>query len=693
MSQARLFLTAILLFCGIVYGAQQVNPTPPSASTTTAQPNRAKVAGVVTNSAGQPLRKASVTLMPGGGNPGGQGNQGNQANRGGQGNPQTNQAQPGQAQRGQQAQQGQNQNAQNQRGGLVGARSVTTGDDGTFSFADVAAGTYRLRVDRDGYLSQEYGQKSWTGTGLPITLQPNQTLSGVTFQLVQGGTIVGRILDENLEPVTGIQVEALTYVYQNGNRTLVSERQVQTNDLGEYRLYWLAPGDHYVSAIPNSRRGGLVQGNSGGFQRGGRGGGGPIPAFGTENQPEETYAATFYPGSIDPETAASVRVAAASEVRGIDFVLRPTPTVKVSGRVIGMDIPPAAQQIQQQAQQQAQQAQQQRGRGGNANGNTNDVNGGNANNRGRGGRGPFGGNMQVLLTRVGTTVAGGRGGGGGGGRGGRGGGGGGGGGLAAIQSIAPVNADGSFEIDNVIPGSYNLIAIQEAQNQVNSTRTRLEVGPGGVQGISLAVRPGVEIPGQIYVEGTAPANFQYNRLRVTLNSQDGLPINSNAQVDDAGKFTLPGVAAMSYRVNLQGLPGGAYLIAGRFGSTDALGEPISIDQTAQLALQIGFTPGQVAVTVTDPVGQPFSGAITVLVPATRNRVDLYKTVTSDQSGQAVFAGVAPGDYKVIAWEDVPQGAYLNADFLQPYEDRAQSIHVDRASAVSAQLKVIPRNEQ
>jgi hypothetical protein len=67
---------------------------------------------------------------------------------------------------------------------------------------------------------------------------------------VQGGTIVGRILDENFEPVTGIQVEALTYIYQGGNRTLVSERQVATNDLGEYRLYWLTPGDHYVSAIP-----------------------------------------------------------------------------------------------------------------------------------------------------------------------------------------------------------------------------------------------------------------------------------------------------------------------------------------------------------------------------------------------------------------------------------------------------------
>jgi hypothetical protein len=98
-----------------------------------------------------------------------------------------------------------------------------------------------------------------------------------------------------------------------------------------------------------------------------------------------------------------------------------------------------------------------------------------------------------------------------------------------------VNPDGTFEIANVIPGTYNLIAIQEAQNTVNSTRMRLDVGPAGVQGISLSVRPGVEVPGQVYVEGTAPANFQMNRLRITLQSQDGLPINSNAQVDDAGQ--------------------------------------------------------------------------------------------------------------------------------------------------------------
>jgi uncharacterized protein (DUF2141 family) len=635
---------------------------------------------------------------------GGQG-QGGQAPQPGQTNtqPGAQQGQAGQAQRGGQ---GQNQQNNNQNrgggGGGGGARTVTTGDDGTFTFSDVNPGTYRIRVDRDGFLAQEYGQRSWTGTGVPVTLQPGQTLNGVSFQLVQGGTIVGRILDENLEPVTGIQVQSLTYSYQGGTRTLVSERQVQTNDLGEYRLYWLTPGDHYVSAIPGSRRGGLVQGNQGGFQRGGAGGPGgrgnvPNAPNPQDGQPEVTYASTFYPGGVDPETAAPIRVSAATEVRGIDFVLRPTPTVKVSGRVVGMDIAPTAQQVQQQAQQQAQQ-QGRGGRGGNNNNNnTNNNGGGNRGNQqndngrgGRGGRGPFGGNMQVLLSRIGTSISGRGGGGGGRGGGGRGGG----GGLNGIEFLSPVNQDGSFEFTNVIPGSYNLIAIQQAQNQIYSTRARLEIGQGGVQGLNLAVRPGLDLPGQIYLDGTPPANFQMNRLRVTLNSQDDLPIgNSNAQVDDNGKFNLTNVPAMSYRINLQGLPTGAYLIAGRFGSTDALGEPLQVDQTAQLALQIGFAPGQVGVTVSDSVGQPFAGAITVLIPAVRNRVDLYKTATTDQSGQVVFTGIAPGDYRVIAWEDVPQGAYLNADYVQPYEDRGQSVHVDRTSSVSAQLKVIPRNQQ
>ena len=78
----------------------------------------------------------------------------------------------------------------------------------------------------------------------------------------------------------------------------------------------------------------------------------------------------------------------------------------------------------------------------------------------------------------------------------------------------------------VIPGSYNLTAIQQTLNQIYSARTRLEVTGAGVQGINLAVRPGVEIPGQIALEGTAPANFQITQLRVNLNTQDAFKLES-----------------------------------------------------------------------------------------------------------------------------------------------------------------------
>src|SRR5688572_32344119 len=55
-----------------------------------------------------------------------------------------------------------------------------------------------------------------------------------------------------------------------------------------------------------------------------------------------------------------------------------------------------------------------------------------------------------------------------------------------------------------------------------------------------------------YVEGMAFSNFQMNRLRVNLNAQDDLPIgNSNAQVDEGGKFNLTNVRSEEHTSELQ----------------------------------------------------------------------------------------------------------------------------------------------
>ena len=63
----------------------------------------------------------------------------------------------------------------------------------------------------------------------------------------------GRILDEFGDPVSYVQVTPMRYQYQQGSRRLTpAGRSGQTNDIGEYRIYGLSPGQYYVSAtLPN----------------------------------------------------------------------------------------------------------------------------------------------------------------------------------------------------------------------------------------------------------------------------------------------------------------------------------------------------------------------------------------------------------------------------------------------------------
>ena len=70
----------------------------------------------------------------------------------------------------------------------------------------------------------------------------------------------------------------------------------------------------------------------------------------------------------------------------------------------------------------------------------------------------------------------------------------------------------------------------------------------------------------------------------------------------------------------------------------------------------------------------------MLVPAARNRIDLYKTASTDQYGRFTFSNVAHGDYRVFAWEDIPQGAYMDAAYVARFEDRGIAARVEKGPA-------------
>src|SRR5262249_15653986 len=102
--------------------------------------------------------------------------------------------------------------------------------------------------------------------------------------------------------------------------------------------------------------------------------------------------------------------------------------------------------------------------------------------------------------------------------------------------------------------------------------------------------------------------------------------------------------------------------------------------------------GSVDAVVVNNEGKPSSDATVVLVPDPphRQRFDLYAVMGSDPSGRTHFEGVAPGDYRVFAWDDIPGDAWQDADLMRAYEDRGKPVHVTEGATSNAELRMISR---
>jgi len=186
---------------------------------------------------------------------------------------------------------------------------TVTDQSGRYFFEELEPGPYRLTVEKTGYvpLNPASVPTFWVVAG--------QSVDVAAVSLQKGAVVTGRILDALGEPMIDISVRAV----KPGAAIDRMGEASRTNDLGEFRVFGLAPGQYIVAASPRP--------------------------FGSDALSRTMVSSTFYPGTPDPSAAQVITVSAGETIAGIEFRTVMTSTFKVSGTVVddgGMPIAGAA---------------------------------------------------------------------------------------------------------------------------------------------------------------------------------------------------------------------------------------------------------------------------------------------------------------------------------------------------------------
>ncbi len=203
---------------------------------------------------------------------------------------------------------------------LTPAYTGVTDIGGQFEIRGIDPGRYRLLVIRNGFITQEYGQRTPNDPGILVTLSAGQDLKDLLFRLLPSAVISGRIQNENGEPLPWVRVSALRAGYFRGKRTLYNEVTVVTNDLGEYRLFGLRPGRYFVSAT--YRAGQRLEADE-------------LEEY-SEDGGKSGSVTTYYSSTPDPARATALHIKPGDEISATDVLLEPTTSYSIRGHVINL---------------------------------------------------------------------------------------------------------------------------------------------------------------------------------------------------------------------------------------------------------------------------------------------------------------------------------------------------------------------
>jgi hypothetical protein len=547
--------------------------------------------------------------------------------------------------------------------------TAATDGNGKFEFKNMRAGGWCIvaTVSNGAYTPAEYMQRGVLGRGATIPVANGQIVTGINLSMAPTGGIAGRVRDRDGEAMAHARVQVMEVFHEEGQRRLYTLQVAQTNDLGEYRFFWLPPGPYYLAVVPENMRGRTVVSVQPPPGTGGHREDVIAPVIMPRIAPngettEETYVTVYYPAETDVARAQPVQVQPGSTTSGVDIVL-------ANGRVRSFHIRGVAKNL---------------------------VTGE-----------PAAGAQLRLAPKVwsATVIM----------------------PTATVDTKGNFDIAGVVPGSYVLLGNMSIAdpaapppdpaapprggAGTPPVRQIPLTGHQpIDVGGGSIENVQFALVAGVSIPARITIEGATAANPQRG-LGVSLVREPdivGIPNSQiRAMMQEDGTLNFTNVGPGDYRVyvpplvapfswttpNLPQALQNMYVKSVRLGNNDLL--------LGQLRVTGGVSPGGIDVivgaggrfdgTATNDRREPASNVMVVLVPdgASRQRRDLFRTATTDVSGRFRMQGVPAASYRAYAFEEVQIDAWQNAEFMRPLESRGTPVQIVNGNQSSADLQVIP----
>ena len=183
------------------------------------------------------------------------------------------------------------------------SRNVETDSNGSFDFMNLPAGSYSIAAEPvSGFVRLRPARRA--------TVSEAQTTQ-LTIHLERAGGIEGRVLDENGDELTGVEVHALQRINIAGYTTIEpSGRSATTDDRGKFRIFNVPPGEYCVLATYEPPRRDIN----------------PIPRLG--------YTTTYHRNSLTLDAARLVVVRPGRDTERVDVTLTTRQLVRVSVRAL-----------------------------------------------------------------------------------------------------------------------------------------------------------------------------------------------------------------------------------------------------------------------------------------------------------------------------------------------------------------------